>query len=597
MTKALRGIGNRLPWLAAVIVLAAAVAVPSALGFNPDTRVTIGSPPSPFPRNKQNEPAVAIDPSHPTIVAAGANDEIDNEACNVLLDNTCPFTPGIGDSGIYFSFDSGTTWSQPTYTGYSARNCNGVAGDPADTCAPLTNGPIGTLPWYFENGLVSDGDPAVAFGPQPGPGGFSWSNGSRLYYANITSSFPGGAAIKGFEAVAVSRTDDVVAAAAGVKNAWMPPVIASKQNSALFSDHEMIAVDDAESSPFFGNVYVCDAAFRSQEISPNSLPEPIVLNVSRNGGSSWRTRQLSAAVDNIVNGGRQDCQVDTDGNGVVYVFWDGFDKRSNSLAIFYVRSFDGGNSFERPARILATVVPTGLPDLENSGSLTMDGIGGARDGVTPSISVANGAPSGAGAPNTIAVTYAEGPTPSNLQPGPNETARVWLGRPTPSSSINWDGPFTASLPGDRPMFPAIAISPDGHDLYLTYDAFLQPWQSSVLAPPRLMQGVVRHADVPGAGAPAFADLQRAPAGDARGSSQNNLAAGFLGDYNFASATNDYGVATWNDVRDASDCPAIDAYRQSIANGSPIAAPAPQQDCLATFGNTDIFGGSYADPTP
>jgi len=65
-------------------------------------------------------------------------------------------------------------------------------------------------------------------------------------------------------------------------------VIVSKQNAALFSDHEMIAVDDAESSPFFGNVYVCNAAFRSQEISPNSLPEPIVLNVSCTAGIRGR---------------------------------------------------------------------------------------------------------------------------------------------------------------------------------------------------------------------------------------------------------------------------------------------------------------------
>jgi hypothetical protein len=581
MTEVLAVAWKRLPWLAAIGVVAAVIAVPSALAFNPDALVTVGSPPTPFSQNKQNEPAVAIDPSHPNIVVAGANEEVDMEACNAGADNTCPFTSGVGVSGVYFSFDQATTWIQPTYTGWTARFCLGAVG-PDPGCTPQV-GPIGTLPSYYENGLVSDGDPAVAFGPQPGPGGFSWDNGSRLYYGNLTSSFSSErseAAIKGFEAIAVSRTDDVEAAAAGSMAAWMQPVILSKQNAALFSDHEMIAVDDAESSPFFGNVYVCDAAFRSQEISPNSLPEPIVLNSSSDGGDTWRTRQLSAAVNNIVAGGRQDCQVDTDSNGVLYVFWDGFDKRSNSLAIFYVRSFDGGKTFERPARILTTVVS---PSRQG----TMDGVAGARDGLTPSISIANGAPSGEGATNTIAVTYAEGPTDA-------ATAKVWLGQPSGPGPIDWEGPILASVPGDRPMFPAIAISPGGSDLYLTYDSFLQPWQESVLAPSRLMQGVVRHADV---ASPVFTDLHRAPVGDARGSSANALTAGFLGDYNFAFATDEYGVAVWNDARNAADCPAVDAYRQSLVDGNPITPPAPQQDCPSQFGNTDIFSGSFADPTP
>ena len=95
---------------------------------------------------------------------------------------------------------------------------------------------------------------------------------------------------------------------------------------------------------------------------------------------------------------------------------------------------------------------------------------------------------------------------------------------------------------------------------------------------------------------AFAQLQRSPPGDARGSSQNDLTAEFLGDYVYAVATNSYGAAVWNDVRDAADCPAIDVWRMSLRTGEAVPTPAPQQDCPATFGNSDIFGGSYADPT-
>ena len=37
---------------------------------------------------------------------------------------------------------------------------------------------------------MSDGDPAIAFGPRRGADGrFSFANGSRLYYANLTSNF------------------------------------------------------------------------------------------------------------------------------------------------------------------------------------------------------------------------------------------------------------------------------------------------------------------------------------------------------------------------------------------------------------------------
>ncbi len=567
--------------VALLVAVLAALAIVATAAAQSDVRVSAGSPPTPFAQNKQNEPAIAVDANHPNILAAGSNDEIDLEGCAVGDPTTCPFTQGVGVSGIYFSFDSGHTWTQPTYTGWTARGC--VAGD----CS-AHYGPIGTLPWYYENGLASDGDPSLAFGPRRGADGrFSWANGSRLYYANLTSNFSAERseqAFKGAEAIAVSRTDDVVSAAAGNKSAWLPPVIVSRQNAALFSDKEQIWADNAASSPYFGNVYLCNVAFRGN--GNGNTPEPVLFARSTDGGDTWKQRQISQAANTGSgagrSGGRQGCTVRTDSQGIVYVFWEGSLNRQSVHLM--ARSFDGGVNFEK-ARPVANVVDVGAPD-PVSGDYTFDGIAGARTDSFPSVDIANGAPTGADATNRIVLGWSNGPL----------NAEQALVQTSDNKGVTWSAPVNAAQSGDRPDFAAVAISPNGTDVYLVYDAFVQPWQDTTAAR-RMMQGVVRHADSTAAGLGAWSTLHRGAPGDARGSSTNSLAAEFLGDYNYVVATRTYGAAVWNDVRNAADCPAIDAWRQSLATSSPLPRPAPGSDCPANFGNTDIYGVSVPDPTP
>jgi hypothetical protein len=584
-----------------------------------DVLVTSGSPPSPFSQNKQNEPAVAVDQRHPNVLAAGANDNIDMEACNAGPDNDCPFTEGVGVSGVSFSFDSGHTWTQPNYRGWTARGCLGVPG-PDPGCQPVV-GRIGTLPNYFEAGLVSDGDPALAFGPQPTSGGFSYANGSRLYYANLTSAFPGRAPFKGAEAIAVSHTDNVAAAATGANAAWSAPVIASRQSSAQFSDKEQVWADNAESSPFFGNVYVCYADFRGN--GNGFTNQPLMVLTSGDGGDSWTQHQVTPATNNISsrNGfGRSGCTVRTDSHGVVYVFTFQFGFSATTAAagqIQMIRSFDGGKTFERP-RLVFTAFDTCNFFEASIARCVEDGVAGARSDLSPapSVDIANNAPAGgASASNRIVLTWVDGRDGLNHE-------HVMFSSST-NGGVTWSGPAIVERPGDRGYYSAPAISPNGADVWLVYNAFTEPFKPSAEGPDndRPLVGQVLHATVSGGAVGAFSPAHRGQPGDARASSQNNLAAEFLGDYVYAAATNAYGMSVWNDVRNGADCPAIDEFRQelheeALATGQPTAepeeprgaedrdrgrdqgedepvAPAVQQACPATFGNTDIFGWTSA----
>jgi len=567
------------------------------------SRVSSGSPSGNTPQNHQNEPAVALDAQSPNILVAGSNDFVDEQRCPQPLavnNGTCldRATP-VGVSGVYFSFDSGHNWTQPTYTGWTNFDC-----DPTTVCKGHP-GPIHTLPWYAENQLVSFGDPAVAVGPAPdSDGAFSWSNGHRVYYANLTSafsttvefSFPN-PVFHGFLAVAVSRLDNPTPASVADKASWQPPVIVSSTTGETsFLDKEQIWADNAASSQFFGNVYICGNDFRSNGPHQNgNAPVPVMVYSSTDGGSTWTKRQVTSAVTNGIspqNGfGYSGCTLRTDSHGVVYLFAERFalptTLPTHSAQVMF-QSFDGGIHWTAGSVIANVTDPCYFID-PIEGRCVMDGFSGARTDLaaSPSVSIANGAPTGAGASNEIVDAWADAPVLNG------EVTKFQF---STDAGATWSDPQTVSLGGDRPLYAAPAISPSGSRAYVIYEADTAPWRGSDFTSPRPYHGVLVSSALDASGAPTgWHTVFNESPGDLRATYPgHDLYQERVGDYVYAAASDTYGVGVWTSAANAALCPAVQKYRSdSFAAGHRAlpGAPWPLTDCPATFGNTDIMSAS------
>jgi hypothetical protein len=152
-----------------------------------------------------------------------------------------------------------------------------------------------------------------------------------------------------------------------------------------------------------------------------------------------------------------------------------------------VRSTDGGVSWTRPVAIGTTRDPCPLQQFDGtSGRCVMDGIAGARADLagSPNVSIANGAPTGEGATDEIVRAWVDATTTNE------EHVMV----STSFDGAQWTDPVQVESSGDRGYYTAPALSPDGTDLYLVYNAFTTPLRDDTTSD-RGLVGVVMHADV------------------------------------------------------------------------------------------------------
>ncbi len=577
--------------------VAASISTPWA--SNPvESLVSATSPIGSFSRNANDEPAMAVDASRPSVLAIGAHEQIDQQACSRAAATTsgrCTFlvnglstNPGVGITGVYFSFDSGQSWTQPTYTGLTAAGCDPTV----EPCVPQV-GPIHTVPNYYEHGLRSLGDPAVAFGPIPDQQGrFSWGNGSRLYVGsianNLTNTTIGDGGQNNATTLTSSFIDNVTPERIQNQANWSRPYFIDPHvATAAFVHKPGLWADNAASSPYFGNVYVC---YSDQHSRSRGNATSLFANVatSTDGGVNWRARPVAPPALNAAQGGHFGCTVRTDSRGVVYAFFNHFAFGFPGLgAHTMVKSLDGGLTWTPPRGILGVNDACYAIDPLTPFSCVMDGLLGTRIDVTsaPSVDIANGAPTGEDATNELVNVWSDGRFGLNRE--------VSLLSYSIDGGETWADPAVVSVPGDRSLFSAGAIAPDGSRIYVVYMGLTAPFQLTT-SNPRPVHGVLVSTPVGANGVPyAWSTVYNGPTGDARGSGFLGVNREFLGDYVYAIATRTYGAGTWTDLRRSTNCPAVDQWRQQTLDAGVrvFPAPWPLAVCPDNFGNTDIFSVS------
>ncbi|HEY5985823.1 MAG TPA: sialidase family protein [Streptosporangiaceae bacterium] len=529
--------------VAAAIALPAVALAASAVDVQANQPQVAGDPSSNatarFPTNKQNEPTIAVNPTNPSLLVAGANDEQRQPPCGPgpvrgsVPANDCSFFPGVGTDGVYTSSDGGASWTNR-----------------------------GLLPGFSDNrrNLQSDGDPRVVYGPRPDASGSfasaraadAFVSGVRAYYGGLAEFAPGSQqGQQAPELLTVSTSDNN-----GVS--WSDPVIAANGHGFLFNDKEDVWVDRNPNSPFFGRVYVSWTQFRGSAFT--FFGEPVRVAFSDDGGKTWsKERQLSAA-QNIGLGGRQGSTVRTGPDGTVYVVWE--DSDVNGFKQVVAVSHDGGVTFSRPIDIAR------VHDIQ-------DPIPGAnfRDNSFPSLAVDQ---------STGAVFAAW----ADLR---NGTGRIVVSKSSDHGST-WSTPAVVSPAADGyAFFQGLEVAPNGR-----VDVGYQALKANATGPAAYGTGNATidsfYVQSTNGGATWGASTQLSSvSSDPAASAQNNLARQFWGDYNTLVSTSANAFFIYTDSRNGAGCAAVDAFQHGVDGTGPVTSkPAPGNVCPAQFGNTDVF---------
>ncbi len=267
----------------------------------------------PFPKNKQNEPSLAQNPTKPLNLIAGSNDEIGLPACTNTTPSSCPFTAGVSVSGFYASFDGGKSWP-----------CQGLI----------------DLSAFHEYAF---GDPVQAFDSK-----------GNAYYGTLAFPFP-----PTTEELATGlQADFFIAKSTDGGCTYSSAAKVSGSSPAQFDDKDAITADANPNSPFRDNVYAAWTKFSKQGI-PGVGGDQIFFSRSTDGGVTWSNPSpISPGHNNNHVGGRQGAAVKVGPDGTVYVVWlDTVNKQAvERLSI----SHDGGKTFPMQNITVATVTDDGV---------------------------------------------------------------------------------------------------------------------------------------------------------------------------------------------------------------------------------------------